>query len=85
MELEYQEEALCGKYDERNLTISGSGKRKYPSKKMFIEFLKTYKDVDGNAEIWSTQNLSDGEVTINVQLTYKVNDVLHAADDGGSK
>lgn len=81
MELEYQKEALCGEYDKRNLTICKCGKHNYPSKKMFIEFLKNYKDVEGNAEVWSTQDFSAGEVTINVQLTYKVHDASLGADE----
>ena len=60
------------KYNERNLVNSQSGKHWYPSKKMFVEFLKQYKDVRGTADIWGTENWGDGTVTIHVELKYKV-------------
>lgn len=47
MKLIYAKEDLTGQYDERNLTISQSGLNKYPSKKMFVEFLKQYEDIPG--------------------------------------
>lgn len=60
------------KYNKRNLVNSQSGKHWYPSKKMFVEFLKQYKDVRGIASIWSVEDWSDGTVTINVELKYRV-------------
>lgn len=59
-------------YDERNLVYSESGRNKYPSKKMFVEFLKQYKDIPANVEIWSMGDLINGTTTINVKLEYKV-------------
>jgi len=75
MRLVYDRDKITGPYDERNLTISASGKHRYPSKKMFIEFLKQFKDVRGVAEIWSEENWTTGTVTIHVEVTYKVADV----------
>lgn len=63
---------LTGKYDERNLTISQSGLHKYPSKKMFVEFLKQYKDIKATADIWGTEDITNSTVTINVEVKYKV-------------
>lgn len=74
MKLKYQKDALSGKYDERNLTICKCGKHKYPSKKMFVEFLKQFKDIPGEVEINSVQNLTNGEVKINVEVKYKISD-----------
>lgn len=63
-------EGITGKYDRRNLTISKSGKNKYPSKKMFLKFLEKYEDIDGTADIWSSEDLPTGEVTIHVKVKY---------------
>lgn len=60
------------RYDKRNLQYSISGKNKYPSKKMFEEFLRQYKDVQGTAEIWAVDNLNNATSTIHVDLTYKI-------------
>jgi len=62
-------------YDERNLVFSLSHKHRYPSKKMFAEFLKGYKDVEGTAEIWAQHNLQTGVVIITVELSYKLKDM----------
>lgn len=43
-------------YDERNLTICKCGKHRYPSKLMLIRFLEQFKDVEGDAEIWSIEH-----------------------------
>lgn len=61
-----------GDYDKRNLTYSKNRKYKYPSKKMFIEFLKQYEDVDGVAKIWSEEDWTAEEVRIKVELCYKI-------------
>lgn len=58
-------------YDEHNLSISKSGKHRYPSKLMFIRFLEQFKDVDGEADIWSKEDWNSGEVKIYVEVTYK--------------
>lgn len=73
MKINFSKQHLKGaKYDKRNLVFSQSGLRKYPSKKMFIEFLKKYKDVKGTATIWSERDHVASTETIIVQLTYKV-------------
>lgn len=77
MKLEYdkikiKESIENGAYDERFLSISKSGKYKYPSKLMFIRFLEQFKDVKGKAEIWSVEHGEDGTVEIHVDVTYKV-------------
>lgn len=72
MEIDIDSAKFSGSYTKRNLTRSHSGKYSYPSKKMFYEFLKKYKDVDGNAAIWSVEDAESGEVTIRVELKYKV-------------
>ena len=73
MKIECDTKKFNGKYTtRRNLTVSRSGKYHYPSKKMFYEFLKKYKDIPGEANIWSHENMDTGEVTISVELKYKV-------------
>jgi hypothetical protein len=67
--------ADTNEYDERNLVLSKSHKHHYPSKKMFAEFLKGYKDVEGSAEIWTHIDLDTGKVTVNVEVTYKVKEL----------
>lgn len=62
-------------YDERNLTICKCGKHRYPSKLMFIRFLEQFKDVKGEAEIWSIQHWENGTVEIHVDLKYEISDV----------
>lgn len=73
MKLTYDRHQIASarKYDERNLQYSQSGKHKYPSKKMFVEFLKQFKDVDAEASIWGMEDLDRGVVTINVEVVYK--------------
>jgi len=61
-------------YDERNLTICKCGKHRYPSKLMFIRFLEQFKDVDGEAEIWSIEHLENGSVEIHVDVKYLITD-----------
>jgi hypothetical protein len=39
---------------------------------MFVEFLKQFKDVRGVAEVWSEENWDTGEVTIHVEVKYRV-------------
>jgi hypothetical protein len=63
-----------GAYDERNLTKCSCGKHRYPSKLMFIEFLKQFKDVPGTADIWSVRHNEDGTVEIHVDIKYKISD-----------
>ena len=60
-----------GKYDNRNLTVCKCGKHHYPSKKMFAEFLKQFKDVKADVNIISVEDLS-GVVVIYVELKYKI-------------
>ena len=67
---------LIGKYNERNLSQCNCGKHYYPSKKMFAEFLKQYKDVKAEVHISSTQNFATGEVGIHLDLKYKVKPIL---------
>ena len=59
-------------YDERNLVRCRCGKHYYPSKKMFAEFLKKYRDVEGETWIWTEENWDKGEATIHVELKYKI-------------
>ena len=72
MIINFNECLIDGEYDKRNLVFSKSGKYKYPSKRMFIEFLKEYEDVDGEADIWSEEDIPTGEVKIHIELKYKV-------------
>lgn len=65
-------DGLIGKYNKRNLAKCNCGNHYYPSKKMFAEFLKQYKDVEAEVYIGSTQNFSTGEVNIYLDLKYKV-------------
>lgn len=62
-------------YDERNLSISKSGKHHYPSKLMFIRFLEQFKDVKGTADIWSEEDWDTGIVKVHVEVKYKVGKV----------
>ena len=71
MNLKYDKESITGKYDDRNLTVSKSGKYFYPSKKMFIEFLKQFSDVKADVDIWSVQDVC-GDIEIHLELKYKV-------------
>lgn len=71
-------EGIEGEYDSRGLSRCRCGKHWYPSKKMFKDFLDQYPDVDAVGEIWSRENWSTGEVTIYVELKYKVADVKEA-------
>jgi len=61
-------------YDERNLVRCKCGKHYYPSKKMFVEFLKQYEDINAEVYIWSVTHLESGEVEIHVDLKYKISD-----------
>ena len=70
--MEVKVEEMRGRYDENNLAFCGCSKHRYPSKRMFAEFLKGIKaDGDPRAEIWSKRSLDTGETTIYVELTYK--------------
>lgn len=71
-EYKIQEGVEDGVYDERNLSISRSGKYKYPSKYMFIKFLEQFEDIDGEADIWSIEHHEDGTCEIHVDVKYKV-------------
>jgi len=77
MKLIFDKHKLAEKkhYDERYLDecICGCGRR-FPSKRMFIEFLKHYKDVDGEANIWSKKDLNTGKETIYVELSFMPSD-----------
>lgn len=62
-------------YDERGLVACRcSCGRKFPSKKMFADFLKRYDDIDAEAVIVSIENRDvDSEtVTIYVEVTYSI-------------
>lgn len=72
MKLNYDKTMIEGEYDERNLTLCKCGKHRYPSKKMFIEFLNQYKDIKGDVDLWSTRDLDTGEVKIHLELSYKI-------------
>jgi hypothetical protein len=63
-----------GAYDERNLAKCECGQHVYPSKLMFIEFLKQFKDVPGTADIWSVRHNEDGSVEIHVDVKYFISD-----------
>jgi len=63
---------LTGPYDSRNLSGCACGKHWYPSKKMFVEFLKQFKDIPGTADIWSVNDWTSNTVTIHVEVKYKV-------------
>lgn len=72
MKINVEPSGMTGKYDKRNLTICKCGKHSYPSKKMFVEFLKKYKDVDADVNIWSIESWETGKVKIYLELTYEV-------------
>jgi hypothetical protein len=58
-------------YDDRNLTACRCGcGRKFASKRMFAEFLSGYRDIPGQARIWST--VSEHKATIYVELEYDI-------------
>jgi hypothetical protein len=59
-------------YDERNLSMSKSGKTHYPSKLMLIRFLEQFKDIKGTADIWSERDWSEGTEVIHLEIRYKV-------------
>ena len=77
MKINIDKYKLAGKkeYDDRSLVRCKCGKHWYPSKKMFLEFLKQYKDVDAEADIWSHEDVNTGKVTIYVELSYVVGDL----------
>jgi hypothetical protein len=70
-----KESKAKGAYDERNLSKCKCGKHVYPSKLMFIEFLKQFKDVPGTADIWSVTHHENGSVEIHVDIKYFISDV----------
>lgn len=64
-----------GNYDERGLNFCRCGcGRKYPSKKMFADFLKQYHDIDAEVVIVSIENrdTESETVTIYVEVTYSI-------------
>lgn len=67
-----KESLALSAYDERNLAICQCGKHCFPSKLMFIRFLEQFKDVKGEAEIWSERDWDMGTVTIHVEVKYKL-------------
>jgi len=69
-------------YNDRNLVQCRCGKHWYPSKKMFLEFLKQYKDIPATAEVWSHQDLDTGKVTIHVELSYFISDAKEVESNG---
>jgi hypothetical protein len=76
MKLIYNKENVKGDhYDKRGLVFSQSGLHRYPSKKMFVDFLEKYKDVKGSADIWSEQDNINNQVIIHVELKYSVPDM----------
>jgi len=70
---------LTGPYDARNLARCKCGKHSYPSKKMFVEFLKQFRDIPGTADIWSESDWDTGIVTIHVEVKYKVRNLKEKA------
>ncbi|MEM3646575.1 MAG: hypothetical protein QW334_00320 [Thermofilum sp.] len=70
-----EESIKRGAYDDRNLAICACGKHRYPSKLMFIKFLENFKDIKGEVEIWSEENLETGVVKIHVEVTYTVEEI----------
>jgi len=83
LKIKYDKEKLeesieAGAYDERNLAISKSGKHRFPSKLMFIRFLEQFPDIKATADIWSHQDHTKGEVTIHVEVKYKVPNLKEA-------
>jgi hypothetical protein len=76
-----KESKAKGAYDERNLAKCNCGKHRYPSKLMFIELLKQFKDVPGTADIWSISHNEDNTVEIHVDVKYSiVNDQVTSSD-----
>lgn len=76
MKLNYDKYKLAeeGEYNDRNLVRCRCGKHWYPSKKMFIEFLKQFKDVKATADIWTHSDIPSGKVTIHCEISYVVKD-----------
>ena len=65
-------------YDERGLNHCRCGcKLKFPSKKMFVDFLKQYSDIDAEAMILTIENRESGKVTISVEVTYSIAEGNH--------
>jgi len=71
MKINIDESKLTGRYNARKLVGCACGKHWYPSKKMFVEFLKQFRDIPGTAEIWSESDLETGITTIHVEIKYK--------------
>ena len=67
-------------YNERNLVRCKCGKHYYPSKKMFVEFLKQYEDVDAEVDIWTNKHWDTGEVEIHVDLKYRLFDAVEDSE-----
>lgn len=76
MRINVQGLAEENEYDERNLVRCKCGQHYYPSKKMFVEFLKQYGDVDAQVDIWTHSHLDTGEVEIHVDLKYQTADLI---------
>jgi len=72
MKIIVDQSKLTGPYDTRNLAGCRCGKHWYPSKKIFVEFLKQYPDLPGTAEIWSESDWETGITAIHVEVKYKV-------------
>lgn len=76
MKIIYDKEKIKeSRYDKRGLALSQSGLRRYPSKKMFIDFLRKYNDIKGSVDIWSEVDNISNEVTIHLELKYKIPDM----------
>ena len=72
-----KESMELGAYDENGLSKSKSGLYKYPSKMMFIRFLtpflnNEFKPLKGTCDIWSVDDWGKDEVTIHVEIKYRV-------------
>ncbi len=59
-------------YDDRGLVYSQSRGNLYPSKKMFVDFLKQFNDVKAEVDIWAIEDHTKDEVTITLELKHKV-------------
>lgn len=60
-------------YDERGLNVCRCGcRRKYPSKKMFADFLEQYNDIDAEAIILLTERHDLEKVILSVEITYSI-------------
>lgn len=63
---------IKGVYDNRYLQQCRCGEHWYPSKKMFLEFLKQFKDINAEVSIHSISDAVKGTGRITVELEYPI-------------